>query len=126
LRRSAPIQELAGLALLVPLLAVGGCTPQRDRTAAELYPKACARCHGDDGKGAPQQVKLYPKADLTASELRGLAGRRAIYRRIAEGYGPMPGFEHKLTQAEIESLVEFSVKLQAPLSKPQSRPTPGR
>jgi mono/diheme cytochrome c family protein len=110
---------LAGFGLLA---ALAGCEPEADRTAAELYPKYCAKCHGGDGRGAPQQVKLYPKADLTTSELRGLAGRRAIYRRIAEGYGPMPGFEHKMSQPEIERLVELSVKLQTPTTPTANQP----
>jgi cytochrome c5 len=106
------------LAALVTLavMAVGAAACESgDRSAEELYPKVCARCHGADGKGAPQQVRLYPKANLTVSELRGIPGRRAIYRRIAEGYGPMPGYSHKLSQAEIESLVDYCVKLQTPV-----------
>jgi cytochrome c5 len=101
------------VAAAVLAVSAAACGPG-DRTAEEIYPKVCARCHGADGKGAPQQVRLYPKADLTISELRGIPGRRAIYRRIAEGYGPMPGYAHKLSQAEIERLVDYCVKLQTP------------
>jgi cytochrome c5 len=102
------------LTALAALLAASGCGAE-DRTAEEIFPRLCARCHGEDGKGAPQQVRLYPKANLSASELRGIPGRRAIYRRIAEGYGPMPGYAHKLSQAEIERLVDYCVKLQTPV-----------
>ncbi len=124
--RRPPVRRLAGgavadiarlaavlLAALAALLAAG-CGGPKDRPAEQIYPRVCARCHGDDGKGVPQQVRLYPKADLTASRLRGIPGRRAIYRRIAEGYGPMPGYSHKLSQAEIERLVDYCVKLQTP------------
>lgn len=102
-----------GAALLLAAVAAG-CAGEKDRSAEEIYPRYCARCHGDDGKGVPQQVRLYPEADLTSSDLRGIPGRRAIYRRIAEGYGPMPGYAHKLSQAEIERLVDYCLKLQAP------------
>jgi len=107
---------LAGalLTVLAALSAASGCGPREDRTAEEIFPRLCARCHGEDGKGAPQQVRLYPKANLAVSELRGIPGRLAMYRRIAEGYGPMPGYAHKLSQAEIEGLVDYCLKLQTP------------
>jgi mono/diheme cytochrome c family protein len=98
------------LSLLLPLaLACGG--PQEDRTAEKLYPEYCARCHGADGKGDPRNVNLYPNLDLTRSRLTGKGAHFLIYRRIAEGYGPMPGFAHRLSAIEMGRLADYTMKL---------------
>ena len=94
------------------MLSPIGCGQQAgDRTAAELYPKYCARCHGADGKGNPRSVNLYPNLDLTHSKLVGKEAHFAVYRRIAQGYGPMPGFAHRLSQTEIDRLADYSMQL---------------
>jgi mono/diheme cytochrome c family protein len=97
--------------LLLALLAFAGCGSPPDRPVAELYPKFCARCHGADGRGDPRQLPLYPKVDLTQGKWKGPADRMALYRQIADGYGPMPGFQHRMSQQEIERLVEYTLKL---------------
>ncbi|HXO22885.1 MAG TPA: cytochrome c [Thermoanaerobaculia bacterium] len=103
--RAAIAAGLLGLGLLA------GCGEPDDRTAEELYPKYCARCHGKDGKGDPRNVNLYPNLDLTHSKLTGKGSRGILYRRIAQGYGPMPGFSHRLSTEEMERLVDYSLKL---------------
>ena len=103
--------RLALLALLVAP-AVAGC-PGGDRDAGMLYRADCARCHGADGRGDRRSLGLYPNLDLTTSPLvRATSrGRGLMYRRIAEGYGAMPGFGHRLEAAEIESLVDYVLRL---------------
>ena len=96
--------------LSVALLAAG-CDGPGDRSAAELYTKYCARCHGADGRGVPRQLARYPKADLTRSQARGDAARGFYQRRIAEGYGPMPAFSRRLSPQEIERLVDYGLAL---------------
>jgi len=98
--------------LLVALLALLACGPPAgDRSVKELYPKYCAKCHGPDGKGDPRQVNLYPNLNLTTSKLTGKGAHLAIYNRIAQGYGPMPGFSHRLSAEEINRLTDYSMKL---------------
>ena len=97
----------------------GGCRGPGDRSAAELYPRQCARCHGADGRGNPLQVGRYPNLDLTRSRARGGDARAFFRRRISRGYGPMPGFSRKLSAKEIERLVDYSLQLAA-------RPAAGR
>ena len=104
-------RALLGLVLLSLPLLFGACGPKEDRTAEELYPEYCARCHGPDGKGDPRNVNLYPNEDLTRSRLTGPGAHLLIYRRIAEGYGPMPGFAHRLSAVEIGRLADYSMKL---------------
>ena len=98
------------LSLLAAMLAACG-PPTGDRSAAELYPKYCAKCHGTDGRGDPRQVSLYPNLNLTTSKLTGKGAHLAIYNRIAPGYGPMPGFGHRLSADEMNRLADYSMKL---------------
>jgi mono/diheme cytochrome c family protein len=97
---------------LCAALALGACgPPNTNRSVAELYPKYCAKCHGADGKGDPRQVGLYPNLNLTTSKLTGKGAHLAIYNRIAQGYGPMPGFAHRLSPQEINHLADYSLQL---------------
>jgi mono/diheme cytochrome c family protein len=96
--------------LLAPVLA--GCAGT-DHDAASLYRTQCARCHGADGRGDRRSLGLHPNLDLTASPLAraGARGRGLIYRRIDEGYGAMPGFGHRLENADMEGLVDYVLRL---------------
>jgi mono/diheme cytochrome c family protein len=40
--------------------------------------------------------------------------RAALRRRIADGYGPMPAFKRRLSPAEIERMIDFTLRLQEP------------
>jgi cytochrome c553 len=75
---------LTVLVALVVLLGAAGCA--RDRSAPGLYRSYCKRCHGGNGEGKPRAVKLYP----------------------------MPGFKRRLTAEELESLVDFTIRLASP------------
>jgi mono/diheme cytochrome c family protein len=111
-RRPAAIALALGLALLLALALLGaGCDRPGNRSAEELWAKYCARCHGADGRGVPRQLARYPNADLTRSRARGGEARAFFRRRIAEGYGPMPGFSQRLSPPELERLVDTSLRL---------------
>jgi mono/diheme cytochrome c family protein len=121
-----PGRRLAALtALLAAVAMTTGCERPGDRGAAELYAKYCARCHGADGRGVPRQLARYPRADLTLSEARGDAARDFFHRRIAEGYGPMPGFSRRLSPQELERLVDYSLAI-ARTGAPPDGPAGGR
>ena len=112
--RPAPPLTLAfALVLVLILISSAACERPGNRSVQELYPKHCARCHGADGRGNPVQVGRYPNLDLTRSQARGAGARAFVYRRIAEGYGPMPGFSKKLSRQEIERLADYSLELGA-------------
>jgi len=95
---------------VLPLLA--GCA-RKQPTAPELYELYCARCHGEGGRGDARSLNLYPNLDLLRSQMVRQGDRGIVRRRIAEGYGPMPGFSHRLSGEEIEGLVDFTLQLQA-------------
>ncbi|MBI2070782.1 MAG: c-type cytochrome [Elusimicrobia bacterium] len=79
-----------------------------------LYLARCARCHGEDGKGANAPLKSLGAAasdtDLTDAQTQPVADA-ALARHIRQGgrrmpaYGNLPGFMEKLNDAEVDSLV---------------------
>jgi mono/diheme cytochrome c family protein len=111
------------IVVIIASLIVIGATERLDaqpadraRTTGEpLYQAACAACHGSDGKGQPRSVVGFdqplpdftdcafttPEADLDWSSVIHKGGRiRALDRR-------MPAFGDALSDAEIDSLVDF-------------------
>jgi mono/diheme cytochrome c family protein len=96
------------LLALAPLLA--GC-PTRDRSGPGLYKGYCRRCHGEADEGPKKKLKLYPHLDLRTSPMLLRGDRDAVRRRIVEGDGPMPGFSRRLTPAEVERVVEFTLAI---------------
>lgn len=97
-------------------MVLAGCA-RKSLTAPQLYEAYCARCHGDRGEGDPRSLHLYPHLDLLASPMVRRGDRTAVRQRIAEGYGPMPGFARRLTPREIEKLVDFTFQLGRPPEK---------
>lgn len=101
-----------GAAASLALLLVS-CTPDSELPTDALYGKYCARCHGDHGEGAAR-FRGKPEtegADLTRSKMVGDGNREDVYRRIAYGHGPMPGYGRKLAKQDIERLVDFVFQL---------------
>jgi mono/diheme cytochrome c family protein len=121
-RGARALGPVAWLAMAGALLA--GCGPQ-DRSAAGLYHDYCVRCHGADGRGDRRSIGLYPNLDLTSAPLVRHRARGPIYLRIAEGYGPMPGFAHRFAHTEIEALVDYTLRFAPPADTPGApRPLP--
>jgi mono/diheme cytochrome c family protein len=104
------------LAALSPLIAMG-CA-RKNLTTPELYETYCARCHGAGGEGDRRSLKLYPHLDLLSSPMVRRGDRAAVRQRIAEGYGPMPGFARRLDRQEVERLVDFTFQLSRSAQKP--------
>lgn len=105
LRRTAAAAVLCGLALLP-----AACGPREPLPAPEAYDRFCARCHGDDGRGDPETVRLNPRLDLVASEMVRAGDRELVRERIAEGKGAMPALERKLVPGELEALTEYTIE----------------
>jgi mono/diheme cytochrome c family protein len=91
-------------------VTASGCA-RKNLTTPEIYELYCTRCHGDRGQGDPRSLTLYPHANLLVSPMTLRGDRAAIRQRIAEGYGPMPGFKRRLTPQEVEGLVDYTLQL---------------
>ena len=77
------------------------------RSAAELYTKHCASCHGKDGRAKTFKAKLNHARDLTDPVLQDRASDERLFNTIMKGKEKMPGFSKKLSEQEIESLVGY-------------------
>jgi mono/diheme cytochrome c family protein len=105
LSRSRLVAEFAA-ALMVVFAA--GCA-DRHPSPPRLYKAFCARCHGVAGEGDARSLRLHPGLDLRSSPMVVGGDRGLIRQRIAAGKGPMPGFAHRLSPAEIDALVELTL-----------------
>jgi mono/diheme cytochrome c family protein len=75
-------------------------------TAAETYKTTCAMCHGTDGKGDTALGKNLRAKDLTSDEVQKQSDKE-LSTIIVKGKENMPGFEGRLTPAQINGLVKF-------------------
>jgi len=104
------------LAILALPVAAPADTPEADQplSGADLYIKACANCHGADGRGAPPSLLAFEEQmpDFTDCDF---ASREpgADWVGVAYEGGPtrgfsemMPAFGGVLTEAELELIIE--------------------
>lgn len=92
------------LRVLAILLLVS--TGSMAETATETYKTTCAMCHGPDGKGETALGKNLHAKDLTSDEVQKQSDQE-LSTIIVKGKENMPGFEGRLTQAQINGLVKF-------------------
>ncbi len=67
-----------------------------------IFQKNCGRCHGQDGR-----LGRNGAHDLTKSNLNAF-GRTYL---VTNGMGKMPAFAKKLTAAQIDAVVAYSLTL---------------
>ena len=77
------------------------------QTAAPLYTKHCASCHGKDGRSKTIKGRLKHARDLTDREWHDNVSDERIFNAINNGKGKMPGYAKKLTEQQIESLAIY-------------------
>jgi cytochrome c6 len=77
------------------------------RSAAELYAKNCASCHGRDGRGKTLKGKLKHARDLANSEWQVNVSDERLFNSIMNGKGKMPAYGKKLAEQEIDALVAY-------------------
>jgi mono/diheme cytochrome c family protein len=76
-------------------------------SAAELFAKHCASCHGKDGQAKTLKARLKHARNLTDGDWQDTVSDERIFNSIARGKGKMPGFSKKLSDSEIDSLVTY-------------------
>jgi mono/diheme cytochrome c family protein len=102
-----------------PAVARGrGLDPAAAARGAELYGANCAVCHGAHAQGAPDWHKPGPDGKYPPPPLDGSAHawhhpRAALRHTIKEGTtrlgGNMPAWKDKLSDAEIEAIIDWIV-----------------
>lgn len=100
------------LSALTVALTATACTPDRERTDAQLYEKYCSECHGEDGRGDDSLRQGNEKVDLLASAHIRDGDREFVYRRVAYGYAQMPAYLHKLDPPDLERLINYVMTMQ--------------
>ena len=108
------------LLLIFPTLAFGAAYASRTmgppsvgfgkvsvRSAAELYSKQCASCHGRDGRSKTLKGKSKHARDLSGSEWQGRVSDERIFNSIMNGKGKMPAYGKRLSEQEIDTLVSY-------------------
>ena len=98
---------------LFGIAAVAKVSPNYDSiespsTAAELFNKHCASCHGKDGQSKTLKAKFNHARNLTDPEWQANVSDERIFNSITRGKGKMPAFGKKLSEAEIDSLVAYT------------------
>ena len=78
------------------------------------YTKYCARCHGQDGTS--ERSSRIAKKPISLVDPRWKAGTRPeeIEHVIRYGDGKMEGLEGKLTEQEVQQIVEYVLWLPEP------------
>lgn len=95
-------------AILIGPVHSGEISAAAPKTAAELYSKNCASCHGKDGRAKTLKAKFNHARDLTDSGWHNDVSDERIFNSIMNGKGKkMPAYGKKLSEQEIESLVTY-------------------
>ena len=98
------------------ITAVGGVFASRTkgetvianaRSAAELYSKNCASCHGRDGRSKTFKAKLNHARNLQDAEWQERVSDERIFNSIMNGKGKMPAYGKKFSEQEIDALVGY-------------------
>jgi mono/diheme cytochrome c family protein len=76
-------------------------------SAATLYTRYCVRCHGRDGSAKGIKRSLSGARNLTEPGWQNRVSDERIFNVISNGKGKMPSFSKNMSEAEIDSLVQF-------------------
>ena len=79
--------------------------------ASSVYNDKCATCHGRDGRARSLHSKHEHARDLTNAEWQDSVSDERIYNSISNGKGKMPAFKKKLSDGQIDELVNYVRRL---------------
>lgn len=72
-----------------------------------LYSAACARCHGEDGKGNFRWKKALKEQHKNLLESPVRMSKESIKSIVANGRNAMPAFNEDLSPEQIEAVAEY-------------------
>ena len=73
---------------------------------ADVFKAKCAGCHGTTGAGDTAMGKSLKVKDLGSAEVQGKSDAD-LTDTIGRGKKPMPGYEGKLTNDQIQDVVKY-------------------
>jgi cytochrome c6 len=100
------MRNLRFIAILVIFAAVTALGSFAAGPGADTYKAKCASCHGATGAGDTAMGKNLKLRDLGSADVQKLSDAE-LTTVIAKGKKPMPGYEGKLTNDQINDLVKF-------------------
>jgi len=71
-----------------------------------VYKAKCASCHGADGKGATAAGKATKARDFCSDEVKKETDEEWT-TILTKGKNKMPGYDKKLTEAEVKDVVAY-------------------
>ena len=101
------VLALALIAVARPLNPDATAAHESTVGAAELFSRHCAKCHGKDGRAKGLKAKAKGARNLTAPDWQARVSDERIFNAVNNGKGKMPAFGKKLSEAEVDSLVQY-------------------
>ena len=98
---AASTNLLASASLTVPVANLPA------QSAAQLYTKQCASCHGRDGRSKTLKGRVKHARNLADRDWQDKVSDERIFNSINNGKGKMPAYGKKLSQEQIESLANY-------------------
>ena|SRR5437879_3532275 len=101
------------LLLLIPTLAAKKnpieATPDSVAKGQATYKKNCQMCHGEKGMGdGPAGQRLNPRPrNFTDKSKMEMMTNEEMFKDITKGEGPMPAFEHKLSETDRWHVINY-------------------
>lgn len=89
-----------------------------EERGAGVFARACAGCHGMDGRGTRRPGFKTPPRDLTSAPVAAMTDEH-IVDVIRHGKGQMPAFGKMLPAEDVEAVVRY-VRTLRPRGKPSS------
>ena len=99
------------LRLTITMLAAGALTASA-ASAKENYDKACAKCHGKEGKGDTKMGQKLGAKDYTDAKVQAAMKDADAFKAIKEGFKDKDGKtlmkpSEDLSDADIKALVAY-------------------
>jgi len=108
------IMSVAVLGISAAVLMIGGAKSRnvgassaKAFEASSVFNSKCASCHGKDGRARSLHGKHEHARDLTSAEWQDSVSDERIYNSISNGKGKMPAFKKKLSDSQIDELVNY-------------------
>lgn len=96
------------VAITLPLI-IGNVTiaANNQPTAAGIYAKHCASCHGKDGRARTFKAKFNHARDLTDPLWQDEVSDERLFNSVMNGKKKMPAFRKKLSEGQVNSLIAY-------------------
>lgn len=84
-------------------------TPDSIAKGQAIFKKNCQMCHGEKGMGdgpAGQRLNPRPRNFTDKSKMQKMTDEE-MFKDITKGEGPMPAFEHKLSETDRWHVINY-------------------